>query len=168
MICNCFTCPLDKENHKHSLLVYEKLNEEPCFEELIYDVRCSKIGGKGGWYGYCEDAFEEYTKPFYKAKKKQSTKFTRREKYQQQLKHLNRIANYPAPSIYVDEKWDNELRCYIPVDKPYYKRCYRGNHKGNRYRYYKRYSNKVVRHYEGDLHNGKSYKKIYDFWWSVD
>ena len=50
----------------------------------------------------------------------------------------------------------------------YYKRVYRGNHKGNCYRFYKKYANRVVRRYKGELHSGGSYKKCFDYWWTVD
>jgi len=148
--------------------LYEHIREEPDYIEIAYSIWCDKIGSKCGWYGYCEDAFTDDIKPLNKSNKKRLNKHSRRYKYQQHLKKLNRIAYYPTPVMYIEENWDKKLRKYIPLDKPYYKRCYRGNHDGSRYKFYKRYANKNVRRYQGELHNGGSYKKVYDYWWSVD
>lgn len=145
---NCYDCSY----HKESL-----------------DICCDKIGGNCEWYGYCEDAFVEDTPPKYDNKSKR-TKRERDKSYKKKLKYLANITYnwYPSSAIYVDEKYDRESRRYIPIDKPYYKRLYRGNHKGNRYKFYKKQANKAVRRYKGIISNGCSYKKIYDYWWSVD
>lgn len=85
--------------------------------------------------------------------------------------HLKFLADncryYPAPAIYVDEVWVRGFG-YIPNFKPYYKRQYRGKHKGNRYQWCKKYANSLVRNYKGDIAKGAAYKRIYDYWWEVD
>jgi len=168
MICNCFTCSLGKDCYEKRIDLYEHLREPPDYEEIVYSIWCDKVGSKCGWYGYCEDAFAEEIKLIHKENKKRSSKRTRQEKYQNHLKYLSEIANYPTPSMLIIEKWDIELLQYVKLDVPYYKRCYRGNHSGSRYRFYKKYANKIVRRYSCDLHNGGLYKREYDFWWEVD
>lgn len=53
-------------------------------------------------------------------------------------------------------------------DIAYYKRYYRGNHNGSRYQFYKKYANRVMRRYKEEIHKGGSYKKCFDYWWTVD
>lgn len=50
----------------------------------------------------------------------------------------------------------------------YYKRTYRGNHDGNRYKFYKKYSKHIVRRYKEQFSNGSMYKKCFDYWFTVD
>lgn len=163
MQCNCFTCPLGKDSYEQRLKTYDALNMGYNYDEIVYNIWCDKIGSKCGWYGYCDDAFNENIKPKIKVNKKMSDKRIRQEKYINKLKRLNKIAYYPSPAMYVEEKWDKELRDYITLDKPYYKRCYIGS----RTKYFKKYSNKKVRRYKGELQNGNSYRKVFDLWWNV-
>lgn len=32
----------------------------------------------------------------------------------------------------------------------------------------KKYANKVVRRYKGEIYKGDGYKKCFDYWWTVD
>lgn len=82
----------------------------------------------------------------------------------QRLKKLSRI---PAGTYYKDEEWVKNVGL-VKIPKPYYIRYYRGNHKWSRYRYYKKYSNRIVRRFGEDIQNGSSYKKCFDYWWTVD
>lgn len=187
MKCNCFECPLGKKSYERYLKICDDLNEEPNFDEAVYDIWCDKTGYKCGWYGHCDEAFDKDI-IIHKTNRKQSSKRTRSSKYKKRLKVLSEISNYPPPAMYIEEKWDKELRKYNPLDKPYYKRCYRANHNSSRYQFYKRYSNKKVRNYgfgiyeidedidelypynkgDGQLKYGGSYKKVFDYWWTVD
>lgn len=54
------------------------------------------------------------------------------------------------------------------IDIAYYKRLYRGTHKGNRYHFYKKYSNRVVRRCKKEIKDGGNYKRCFDYWWTVD
>lgn len=69
--------------------------------------------------------------------------------------------------IYYNEIWVKGFG-YIDNPKPYYKRLYRGSHRGNRYQFCKKYANQIVRKYKGEIHNGESYKKCFDYWWTVN
>ena len=74
---------------------------------------------------------------------------------------------YGSGAYYVDEIWVKDIG-YAPNLKPYYKRCYRGNHKGSRYSYYKKYANRQVRRHKDKIQSGGGYKKVFDYWWTVD
>jgi hypothetical protein len=37
----------------------------------------------------------------------------------------------------------------------------------NRVRFYKKYSNRKVRRYKGEIGNGNHYRKIFDYWWTL-
>ena len=185
MKCNCFKCPLGKDQYERYKLSEDDHSYD---EEIAYNIWCDKTGSKCGWYGYCDEAFDKEKITQSKTNKKKSNKYTRRKKHSKRLKYLERISNYPTPVMYINEKWDKELMQYIPVDKPYYKRLYRNNHKGGRHKFYKKYANQVVRRYrigtydihedadrmfpdnktDRQLRNGGSYKKIFDYWWTVD
>lgn len=83
---------------------------------------------------------------------------------------------YPTPAIPLDKYGnyvpDEEWFVWFPNDKrndiSYYQRIYRGNHNGNRYQFYKKYGNKVVRKCREEINDGGHYKKIFDYWWTVD
>lgn len=113
----------------------------------------------------CEDTFIEIAKPQNHSKRKRRNKRERDQKHKNHLKFLaENIQYYPSPVIYIDEIYI-EGEGWIDNLKPYYKRCYRGNHKGNRYKFYKKYSNRCVRRYRGEIHNnGNHYRKIFDYW----
>lgn len=84
--------------------------------------------------------------------------------YEAHLKFLGDNCNAP---VFFDEEVQMNGKRY-PRKKPYYKRLYRGNHKNNRYAYYKKHVNRVVRRYKEEIHKGGSYKKCLDYWWTVD
>ena len=80
-------------------------------------------------------------------------------KHQNHLKYLERVScGYPQAVTYEDEVWIKGVG-YIKNSKPYYKRWY----KGKRSSYLKRQSNKAIRRYKGELHNG--YQHIHKIFW---
>lgn len=98
-------------------------------------------------------------------KQKMGKKRIRDAKYKEHLKFLQKnIHSYPPPTT--NYMYNKESGIYEESDR--IKRIYRGNHKGNRYKYYKRYGNKKVRRYKGKISNGGMYKKVSEFWWMVD
>lgn len=85
----------------------------------------------------------------------------RNQKYRRKIQRLySNSRKYPSPVVYIDEVWIKG-RGYVKNPKPYYKRLYR-SHKS---KYLKRQSSKKIRRYKGELHNGWSCHRIYDFWW---
>lgn len=101
-------------------------------------------------------------------KLKRRKRFDNDAVYKAHLKFLaDNCRYYPKPVIYTDEIWIKGYG-YMPNIKPYYKRQYRGNHKGNRYQWCKKYANRSVRNYEREIAKGAAYKRIYDYWLEVD
>lgn len=143
--------------------------ECPYYDSGLGGQYCDKVGGKTLLYGYCEDAYAQPIILQNHSKQKRRSKRERDQKYKNHIKFLSEnIKYYPAPVMYTDLIYARGLGL-IENPKPYYKRCYRGNHKGSRYKLYKKYANKKVRKYKGEIHNkGNQYRKIYDYWWIVD
>jgi hypothetical protein len=125
-------------------------------------VWCDKVGGKHYVFGWCSDCdIKQYKKKPIEYKNI-STKQSRREKYNNKLKKLyNCCHGYPSPVT--KDTWID----YKAVELPYYKRLYKGNHHGSRYKFYKKYSNKVIRRSE-NVPNYGGYKKCYEYWFNVD
>lgn len=140
----------------------------PYYEYGLGGQYCDKVGGKTLLYGYCEDA---YVQPIILKKISKQKRKTKRERdlvYKNHVKYLSKTyPSYPPPAMPVDENgcWNFD----DPIGTVYYRRTYRGNHKGNRYSFYKKYSNRCVRRYKGEIHSkGNQYRKIFDYWWTVD
>ena len=91
----------------------------------------------------------------------------RSSEHKKRMKKLSKISLYPSGAYYVDEIWVSG-EGYVENPKPYYKRYYRANHKGSRYSFYKKYSNRRVRRRKNNTYSGGSYKKCFDYWWTVD
>lgn len=178
----CRNCPYGKEDFDRRMAWYSKIVEERGIPNDIYHylepqdaadefeqfLWCDKVGGKVYCFGHCTDAYSDIPKHENRSKKKRKNKRERDLKHKNHLKYLYKHCNfYPSPVTYTDEVWVKGYG-YVENPKPYYKRLYRGNHKHNRYKYYKKYANRCVRRYKGELHSGGSYKKVFDYWWTVD
>lgn len=128
--CNCFECPLGENSNN-----------------ILYDIWCDKIGGRCGWYGYCEDAFDEAGLVHKKSNKSSTSKRTRRDSY---IKHIENIYSFTR------RRWMS----------PYYEhdgRLIQSNFAWRNKRFYKKYSNKQVRKYNKDIGNGNNYRKVFDY-----
>lgn len=177
----CRNCPYGKEDFERRMAWYNKIVEEEgipndiygyeTYEDAVEDAEqflwCDKVGGKVYCFGYCEDAYSDIPKHENRSKRK------RRNKRERDLNHKNHIKflaqtypGYPPPAMPVNKNgfWNFD----DPVGTIYYKKIYRGNHKGNRYTYFKKHSNRCVRRYKEELHKGGSYKKVFDYWWTVN
>lgn len=83
--------------------------------------------------------------------------------------HLN---SYDSKKFYSEKlkRLENEARHY---PQPVYERdgrlvrIWKGNHRNNRYKVYKRIANRYVRRTNIVLQGGQ-YRKLYDYWWNVD
>lgn len=163
----CRDCPYIKEDFDRKT---QGMTDKYDLNEFERSCWCEKTGAKIWRYGQCEDDYDNVPSQTNRSKQRKRNKRERDLKHKQRLKFLAENAKgYPSPAIYTNEIW---LRGYgwVENQKPYYKRLYRGsNHRGiNRYKYYKKYANRQVRRYNGELHNGCQYKKVYDYWRSVD
>jgi hypothetical protein len=99
----------------------------------------------------------------------------RTKKYMQDQRHkkrLERLAksesrSYPSGAYMVDERRD-ENGNWVPREKPYAVRTNKSKN-ATRYRYFKNYSNRIIRRNKlEDVADGGTYRKIFDYWWTVD
>lgn len=83
--------------------------------------------------------------------------------YKLHLKYLSSIGSlYFPPVVPMDIHGNYVWRDNIEVSAAYYRCFSRGN------TFYKNHSNRVVRNYNGEIHRGGSYKKYFDYWWTID
>ena len=137
--------------------------------EQIMEVHfCEKTGGMPCMDGGCGDAYQEEPEGRRYSGKKRLAAKERNRKHQ---RHLRKLAS-------ISERMQGKNTMYggaVLVDgeagtagkKTFYRRYWRGGH-NNRFRYWRRVSNRKVRRYRGDVHNGGAYRKIFDYWWTVD
>lgn len=182
MILECRNCPYGKEDFERRMYWYEKtvrekgipndiyghLEPEDAVSEFEEFLWCDKVCGKVYWAGRCSDAYSDFSKRKNHSKQKRRNKGERDQKYKNRLKFLaENIQGHPTPVIYTDEIWIGR-KGYVENPKSYYKRLYRGNHKYNRYTFYKKHANRCVRRCKGEIHSGSMYKKIFDYAYTVD
>lgn len=170
----CRNCPYIKEEVERMVSEYYQypgayLPENKIADWLAEQRWCDKVGGKISHFGRCEDA---YTQPLISQNRSKQKRRNKRERDQKHKNHLKFLAEnvqyYPPSVIYIDEIYV-EGEGWVDNLKPYYKRCYRDKHKGGRYKFYKKYSNRCVRRYKGEIHiKGNYYRKVFDYWWTVD
>ena len=174
----CKNCPYGKDDFERRMACYNKIVEEngtpndiyrnltpeEAAEEFEKFLWCDKVGGKVYVFGHCEDFSIDIPEEENFAKKKRKNKRERDLKYKNHLKFLAKnIKKYPSPATLVDKYYVNGYG-YVENIKPYHKRLYLNHHNCS---YYKKLSNRKIRKYEDEIHNGGSYKKIYDYHWSV-
>lgn len=110
------------------------------------------------------DDFMEYRDRY---KKKRRDKRLRDYKYKIRLKRIHEgSSGYPKNVELIEEKYDKNIG-WVPIEKPYFKRFYRGNHGSKQSVYYKKVSNRCVRRYKKGLHNGAGYKRLFDYWYTL-
>lgn len=179
---NCRNCTYGKEDFERRMYWYQKtvdekgipndiyhyLKPEDAADEFEQFIWCDKVGGKVYCFGRCTDFYENNDKiHINRSKKKRRNNRERDLKHKKHIKHLAQTYSYyPPPAIPIDE--DGYWNFDDPVGTVYYKKIYRGNHRGNRYKFYKKYANRVVRRYKEEISNGCAYKKCFDYWWTVN
>jgi hypothetical protein len=153
----CRDCPYGIESFEK----YKPYIDEEDAENCIW---CDKVGGKIYAFGHCSDWYEQDIECHKnRTRKKRKNKYERNLKYKNHLKDLHETVGgyYPTPVRYTDKIWIKGVG-YAENPKPYYQRLYRGK----RSKYLKQQSNRKIRRYKGELHNGYQHiHKIYDFWW---
>ncbi|MBD5526746.1 MAG: hypothetical protein HDR04_20575 [Lachnospiraceae bacterium] len=118
---------------------------------------CIKAGSAVYPEDKCFDMEPERPRRKKHSRRKKRLKREREAKYRNHLKMLalGKFTQY-AGAYYAD---------WFP--KPYYVRYWRSSQR-SRFQYWKKYSNGYVRRYKGEIHKGCAYKKIFDYWWTVD
>lgn len=167
----CRDCPYGKNDFERRMSLLSDLKESDS-EEFADDIEqfvwCDKVGGKVYCCGRCSDWHDDNkpVKIHNHSKRRRKNKRERDQLYKQHLKWLaEHVDYYPVPVTYEDEIWVKGYG-YIENPKPYYKRWYRDNHRCGRFKYYKKYSNRVVRRYTDVIRNGQ-YRKYFDYWYTV-
>lgn len=139
----------------------------PYYDYGLGGQYCDKVDGRNLLFSYCKDIYTETVRQKNHSRQKQKGRNKREhnQKYKNHLKFLaENISGYPVPAVYTDKIWIKG-QGYVENPKPYYKKLYRDNHKGGRYKFYKNHSNRCVRRYKGEIHSkGNQYKKIFDYW----
>lgn len=102
-------------------------------------------------------------------KEKRTRKYMEDQRHKKRLERLakNGSNRYPEGAYMVDERRDENGE-WVPLEKPYAVKTNKSKH-ATRYRYFKNYSNRVIRRAKlDDIADGGSYKKMFDYWWTVD
>ena len=156
----CQDCPYGFDDFQRLI----KIQSNP--DDIEQFIWCDKVGGKIYQFGYCGEHNTMIPKDVKhnRSNKAKNNKYNRDKKYKNKLKRLYEdVWHYPPPVVYMDKVCIKKHK-YIKNPKPYYKRVYRSK----RSSYLKRQSNKAIRRYKGELHNGYQYiHKLYDFWWEL-
>ena len=152
----CRNCPYGIDDYTSRIEMYKTVYGEYPGEKRANEseqfVWCNKVGGKVYTYGHCSEWYEQDEENYKNhSKKERINKRERYLKHQNHLKYLERVACKYPPAVE-----------YVENPKPYYKRWYRDKSSS----YLKRQSNKAIRRYKGELHNGyQQIHKVFDFWW---
>jgi len=169
---SCLTCSYSELPKRHQLGNYQ--------DDFAW---CEKVGGKHYAYGWCVEDYEYFDKQSNYTKKKniknknkvRLDKYSNKKKYRDKLWKLCSEYSYDGMRAYSNyypvyvnfDTYDTDIRDYIVIDKPHPKRHWRGSHGSNTSRFYKKYSNKIIRRYKGKIPNGNWCHKMFDFWWTL-
>lgn len=136
-------------------------------EHISKEYFCEKAGGMPCLNGECYDVSEELEIRRYSRKKRLST----RERDRKHRKHLRKLAALSESDCLKNPMYGGALymdeTTYEPIKKPYYRRYWRSSH-NNRFKYWRRIASRKMRRYKGDVYNGGFYKKVFDYWRTVD
>ena len=89
------------------------------------------------------------------------------ERDQKYKRHLRKLASLSKKTVMYGGADCVEGEDHQAGKAPYYRRYWRGCH-NNRFRYWLTISNRKVRRYKGEIPKGGAYRKIFDYWWTVD
>ena len=159
----CRDCPYIKNEYTRCMNCYSNIYKYTDYAaESEKSCECEKLDTLAGFCDSCEDSCSNY-KPIQTSSsgKVRVDKYHRKKQYKQKLKNA---CDYRTHDLwwkdkeYKDGKW-------IALEKPYIKKYYRSSHRA---RYYKNYSNRIVRRYMNDSYRNKSaYKKYFDYTYEI-
>lgn len=170
---NCRGCPYGREDYKRRLEAFEN---NPIFAQLDYDdiakqseksIWCDKVGGKTYYCGHCGDVANNHSKNILPNRIKNpcigmQKKRMRSAKNKKHLEELYRWSSlYRAGGAYKCYRYNlyGEVVFYKKDYRSYGRRCY--------HNYIKKYANKKVRHFKGEINNGSAYKKVSGLQWII-
>lgn len=153
----CDECPLGKDNVQSR---YERLYKYGDWQPEY--CGCDKIGEEHFWIGgFCEDALK-YPRPIKKVGKRKTGRAYRRAMSRHKKNRLLKILTYGyhPEAGYVDWDWVNgtfqQVGNYIKYPKHSHRQVY-----------WKTHSNRVVRRYPGCLPKGNSYRKLFEYMYTI-
>lgn len=153
----CDECPIC-HGIEHRLQTAAIIGCEPQFEYCW----CDKIQDEFYIGGYCSDAFSSDTQSLKKSGVRKTSSAYRRQMRQQKKERLMKIITYGCnPAVgYTD--WSIVDGVYQPT----------GDHikypkNSNRQVYWKNQSNRKVRRYRGSIPKGNSYRKHFDYAYTI-
>lgn len=127
--------------------------------DLQFDhCSCDKVGEEFWMMGYCEDAFVE--KPSKKTKGKRKTGRAFRRKMRRRTIKKYRDGNTWIYGPYLRGHWEG--------DKFILGSCVKYPQNSSTKAFFKRVSNKKVRQSEDVPGKGNGYRRIFDYWWTID
>lgn len=152
----CDECPIS-EGVERRLRAAKEGGYDPQFEYC----GCDKVQTEFFISGCCEDAYVDKPRKRKKGKRKTGMEYRRAMaiKHRDDLMWIINHCGYNPMAGYVD--WDWVDGKWQPVGK-YIK--YPKN--SNAQRYWKRYSNKIVRRSK-EVYRGNQYRKCFDYWWTL-
>lgn len=154
----CDECPIC-EGVERRLKVAEELGDEPQLEYCY----CDKVQTKFYLSGYCDDAFRKDSRPTKTRSPRKTGKAYRRHMRKLKNDRLMRIVTrygYNPSAGYTDWGWVNGD--YRPVGN-YIKYPRDSDNQG----YWKRQSNRKVRRQKGRIPKGNTYRKYFDYTWTI-
>lgn len=159
----CCDCPYGYKDFMRLSKIY---NDDFSREDIERSIWCDKVGGRIGVMGYCSEYIDDKDNVVINiTDRPKRNKYERRNlKYKNKMKHLYKVSecHYPPAVLYINERRVKRFH-WVKREKPYYKRIYRGKHS----QYLKQQSNRKIRRYKGELHNGNMAHKLFDFWWEL-
>lgn len=123
---------------------------------------CDKVRTEFFIGGYCSDAFQTDAPQNKRCGPRKSGRAYRRKTWKRKREKRMRIMTYGYKPSVGYMKWGWKDGVYQPIEG-YIK--YPKN--SNNQIFWKTYSNRKVRRYKGDIHNGNSYRRHFDYAWML-
>lgn len=122
---------------------------------------CDKVDGQFYRCGYCSDAWVSTPEPKKHGARKTGINY-RRLQNKKKKDALMRILNYGYKPYagWVDWDWVDGVWQQTGDHIKYPKNS-------KKQAFYKRYTNKKVRRYKGEIPKGNQYRKHFDYWWTL-
>lgn len=172
----CDECPIVEQFERRMALAIE----HPEYGGFQFDhCGCDKLYDEFWQYGYCEDAWVDVPKHQHKGKRKTGRAYRRKmsvQKFNRQrdivLKCGTRAMRLGVDrnNVPVEDAWFHSLLKELGVvhEDESERNAYIKRTKSSKYKkFYKNYSNRVVRRNTDQLPKGNQYRRLYDFWWAV-